>query len=145
MLFSRPLAGALAVAALTTAAPAAVNVVESFSPVGPGLVENPRVNGSAVINFDEATFQTTVVMFVVRLRPGVTYGVKVDSAGAGFAVAEAFTAQTFLGIGLYSATFPGDASIATVIDVFKWDGDPDPFSIFEVTPDEERARGFGVY
>ncbi|MCC6660142.1 MAG: hypothetical protein IT437_04570 [Phycisphaerales bacterium] len=128
---------------LAAVASAAINIVPTFDPVGPGLTENPNVDGAAVVNFDEATFTTSVALVAIGLKKDVNYGVRIDSNDGGQANVQAFTARTFLGIGIYNTSFAGDGTFGTVIDIFKWDGDPDPFNFFEISPTEERARGFG--
>jgi hypothetical protein len=124
------------------AASGAINVVPTFDPCGPGMTENPNVDGYAIVNFDPNTFESTAAMLLMGLKRNTSYGVKVDSNGSGSAVGQAFTAQTFLGIGIYATVIPGDATFGTVIDVFRWDG-LGGFDLSEVTPTEERARGFG--
>jgi hypothetical protein len=142
MKWTKP-AALLTVCALASSASAVVSIVPSFAPVGPGVTLNPNVGGTGILNFDTSTFETTVAIVVFGLQRNEDYGVRVDSDGSGSAIAQAFTARTFLGLGAYATVIPGDATHASVIDIFKWDGDPDPFNIWEISASEERARGFG--
>lgn len=143
MLCSRSALAAVCALASVSSAAIIINPVTNFDPVGPGLTENPHVAGTGLVMFDDLTFQSTATFVLLRLKANTTYGVKIDSTGAGQANVNAFTAQTFLGIGIYATNFPGDATFGTVVDVFRWDGNANPFAVFEVTPGEERARGFG--
>lgn len=142
MSFTRSLA-LVSACACATAASAIVNVVPTFDPVGPGLTENPNVDGMAIVNFNDATFESSVTMLAVGLVRNTNYGVNVDALGAQSFFPVAFTARTFLGIGLFNTVILGDATQNLKIQIYRWDGDPDPSALEVVTPDEQRAEGFG--
>lgn len=138
----RKLAFVLGVCAVVGVASAAVFKVSitTFLPVGPGEVENPNADGLCRLTFNDQTFETKVHLLMHGLKPNTTYGVLVDSLGAGASDPLAFTTNP-QGRGSYHSSIAGDATQGVFVVIYIWDGNPDPFSIFEVTPEEERAAG----
>ena len=126
----------------------------SFAPAGElGGTENPNVDGVCKITYDRDAGMTKMHLSITGLRPGVTYGVKMDGDGAGFSDPLAFTANP-AGHGAFQFDTPGQFAANTFVQIYIWDGhqgelinpldDPDTgarySTIFDVTDAELRAN-----
>jgi hypothetical protein len=124
-----------------------------FVPAGTsGHTQNPFVWGGCQIRYLQDDGASRFQMLIGGLRPGVTYGVKMDGDGAGFSDPLAFTANCF-GLATYQHDAPGQAAPNTFVQIYVWDGhdgelinpldDPDTgarySTIFDVTDSELRA------
>lgn len=116
--------------------------IKDFSPEGPGVCDNPRVDGMAVVKYNLLFAGSDVHLHVKKLEPNTTYGVALQATGAAtpdFSNPEAFTTNA-RGEGTFETTLPGfDLGFDPVIYIYIWDGNTDPDSILEITESEERA------
>jgi hypothetical protein len=118
----------------------------SFVAAGTNAGENPDVDGVCKVK-NEGNANNPMArlhLTITGLRPGMTYGVKMDGDGAGFSDPVAFTANP-QGHGSYSHDTPGIAAANTFVQIYIWDGFQGyPLDagddIFTVTDDELRAN-----
>jgi hypothetical protein len=152
------LAAIAAAACFVAALGAGLNFM-SFQAAGNlGPAENPDVDGVCKIKYETNNGSplgpySRLHLTITGLRPGVTYGVKMDGDGAGFSDPLAFTTNP-AGHGSYQFDTPGQFAPNTFVQIYIWDGhdgelinpldDPDTgarySTIFDVTADELRAN-----
>jgi hypothetical protein len=113
----------------------------SFTAEGPGITENPQVDGVAKVKYQANREENDFHLTISDLQPGTTYGVLVENldTGTGFADGAAFTTNP-QGHGTFQATFGGGDVTATSnvqVIIFLYDGDFD--TLMTVTPLEIRA------
>jgi len=149
------LVGVAAVVACAGMALATVTKIKAFSPAGAGTALNPNVDGMAI--FREGTDPVNgtgmrLHLHMEALEAYMTYGVAIyltgdnPEDGADFSNALAFTTNAS-GNGTFEWFLPAidNASLGAAprIQVYIWDGDPNPDSVAFVTPTELRADGTG--
>jgi hypothetical protein len=143
-LLSLAAASCLAVASSTQAAD--LYMFPTFVADGAGVTENPRVRGSAVFLYDDASGTTTVILAMRNLLPNTDYSIKFGAGDDSHADPYTFTADSH-GRAAYAGQYgptPNVANDPGFFQVFRWDGDFE--TLDEVTPAELRARGvfFGL-
>jgi hypothetical protein len=110
----------------------------SFHAAGTGTTENPCVDGMCKVKYKSQTDMSSIQITIRDLKPNTTYGVLLDGDGSGFSDPQAFTTDCH-GHGSYTRDFPQDATVDTILKIYRWDGVID--TIFDVSDTEVRAVG----
>jgi len=111
--------------------------IRDLDPAGPGVTENPDVDGGAILRYRANDGDTEIFGHAKNLLPNTTYGVKIEG-GAEISSPQAFTTNC-AGNGHFRLTVPGDATASPRMLIYIWDGNTDPDSILDVTATEVRA------
>lgn len=137
---TRRLAALLITATAVSLVSAGTTRIRDLTAVGPGIDENPDADGNVTLVYRPNRGQTEVHVAISDFLPHTTYGVYVTGSGTEFSNPVAITTN-HRGNGHWRITVGGDATPQARATIYRWDGNPDEGSWFDVTADEIRADG----